>query len=313
MSALTQGLYFLGFIFLVTLLSGGLHKIEEGFVGVYYVGGVLSKHISGPGYNVLFPFITTHHQVQISVQTDTVTDIPCGTSGGVLITFDKIEVVNRLKKEAVYETIKNYTTDYDRLWIYDKIHNEINQFCTKHTLQEVYIDLFDTLDESLVESLQEDLNLWAPGIEILGIRVTKPKIPDAIKANYEKMESERTKLLIVAESQKLKRSEAETNQTQEIIRANSKLEVSKINIQKMINEKTNEKKISEIQNKIDLDKAKFEIDAEFYRATKELETLQKKFSREFLESVTVDALTTNVDFVVGPDIPDYMVRPVANK
>ena len=37
-----------------------------------------------------------------------VVDIPCGTSGGVMIYFDKIEVVNRLKKEGVYDTIKNY-------------------------------------------------------------------------------------------------------------------------------------------------------------------------------------------------------------
>lgn len=43
-----------------------------------------------------------------------------------MIYFDKIEVVNQLKKELVYQTIKNYTADYDRIWIYDKIHHEIN-------------------------------------------------------------------------------------------------------------------------------------------------------------------------------------------
>lgn len=31
--------------------------------------------------------------------------------------------------------------------------HEINQFCSKHTLQEVYIDRFDSLDEQLAESL----------------------------------------------------------------------------------------------------------------------------------------------------------------
>ena len=35
--------------------------------------------------------------------------------------FDKIEVVNRLKKELAFETIKNYTINYDRTWIFDKI------------------------------------------------------------------------------------------------------------------------------------------------------------------------------------------------
>ena len=47
--------------------------------------------------------------------------IKCGTSGGVMIYFDKIEVVNRLNKEFAYETIKNYTINYDRTWIFDKI------------------------------------------------------------------------------------------------------------------------------------------------------------------------------------------------
>jgi len=45
----------------------------------------------------------------------------CGTSGGVLIYFDKIEVVNRLKKDMAWATIKNYTINYDRTWIFDKI------------------------------------------------------------------------------------------------------------------------------------------------------------------------------------------------
>ncbi len=39
--------------------------------------------------------------------------------------------------------MKEYGVYYDRLWIYDKIHHEINQFCSRHTLQEVYIDKFD--------------------------------------------------------------------------------------------------------------------------------------------------------------------------
>ena len=32
----------------------------------------------------------------MTLQTDTVRNIPCGTSAGVTITFDKIEVVNRV-------------------------------------------------------------------------------------------------------------------------------------------------------------------------------------------------------------------------
>ena len=56
-----------------------------------------------------------------------------------------LQVVNRLKKEFVRETIMEYGVNYDKTWIYDKIHHEINQFCSGHSLQEVYIDKFDTV------------------------------------------------------------------------------------------------------------------------------------------------------------------------
>jgi hypothetical protein len=49
-----------------------------------------------------------------------------GTSGGVLVYFEKIEVVNRLNFRMVYDTLLNYTVNYDKLWIFDKIHHEIN-------------------------------------------------------------------------------------------------------------------------------------------------------------------------------------------
>jgi regulator of protease activity HflC (stomatin/prohibitin superfamily) len=71
------------------------HIIEEGHVGVYSRGGRLLEGISEPGLNMALPILTKTYQVQVTVQTDTVLDIPCGTSGGVMIKFDKIEVVNR--------------------------------------------------------------------------------------------------------------------------------------------------------------------------------------------------------------------------
>jgi erlin len=116
-------------------LSFGIHRIDEGHVGVYYRGGKLLDWVTGPGFNVRNPYMTSYEQVQITIQTDEVKNIPCGTSGGVMIMFDKIEVVNQLNKNAVLETVKNYTGDYDRIWIYDKIHHEINQFCSQRTLQ----------------------------------------------------------------------------------------------------------------------------------------------------------------------------------
>mgnify|MGYP000725034242 FL=1 len=136
-----------------------------------------------------------------------------------------------------HDTIKNYTVDYDKTWIFDKIHHEINQFCSSHTLQEVYIDLFDTLDESLAMALQRDASVWAPGIEIIAVRVTKPRIPEQIRRNYETMEAEKTKLLIAEQVQKVVEKEAETERKRSTIEAQMRADVSKITMERRILEK----------------------------------------------------------------------------
>ena len=59
-----------------------------------------------------------------------------------MIYFDQIEVVNILSPGAVYEIVRNYTADYDRALIFNKVHHELNQFCSVHSLQEVYIEIF---------------------------------------------------------------------------------------------------------------------------------------------------------------------------
>ncbi|VDP48296.1 unnamed protein product [Soboliphyme baturini] len=74
-------------------------------------------------------------------------DIVFCCSGGVIIYFDRIEVVNILTSSSVpsclvYDIVKNYTVDYDKPLIFNKVHHEMNQFCSVHSLQEVYIDLF---------------------------------------------------------------------------------------------------------------------------------------------------------------------------
>lgn len=70
--------------------------------------------------------------------------------------------MNKLNKAFVHETIKEYGIHYDKTWIYDKIHHEINQFCSAHSLQEVYIDLFDQIDETMKELIQVRLPLDSP-------------------------------------------------------------------------------------------------------------------------------------------------------
>lgn len=288
------------------MFAGGLHVIPEGYVAVYFSQGRLLNSLGSPGFSSLIPYLQTYELVQVSVQTDEVTNIPCGTSGGVMVNFAKIEVVNRLSKSFVVDTIRNYTINYDHIWIYDKIHHEINQFCSHHSLREVTIDLFDTLDESLMDALQEDCRVWAPGIEILAIRVTKPEIPAKIRKAFEDIESERVRLMMVIEQQRTLLQQREVDKQQKIAVAQSSLEVSKVHIHQMIQEKKNELEISRLKDKSFLEEQKSQADGQYYKMKKELETLQEKLSELYLQYLEADALTSNLKVYFGDSIPDYI-------
>ena len=170
----------IGVVVISVAIALTLHIVPEGHVGVYVRGGRLLDFVSEPGLRMKIPFFTAFTAIDINLQTDKVENIPCGTSGGVLLTFDSIEVVNKLNKSFVLNTLRNFGTDYDKVLIYDKIHHLVNSLCSTHTLHEVYISEFSKLDEMLTEQLQEGCDKWETGIEIIAVRVTKPRIPYAL-------------------------------------------------------------------------------------------------------------------------------------
>ncbi|CAD6196151.1 unnamed protein product [Caenorhabditis auriculariae] len=280
-------------------LTLALHKIEEGHVGVYYRGGALLKGISNPGYHLCAPLITTVKSVQVTLQTDEARNVPCGTSGGVMIYFDRIEVVNILAASSVY----------DIPLIFNKVHHEVNQFCSSHSLQEVYIDLFDRIDEDLKRALQEDLTVMAPGLYVQAVRVTKPKIPEAIRHNYEQMEAEKTKLLVATQHQKVVEKEAETERKKAVIEAEKIAQVATIHQRQLISEKETQKQMSQLEDESHLASEKAKADAEFYRAQKLAESNKLLLTGEFLELKRIEAISQNNKIYYGSDIPNAFIHP----
>jgi len=285
-----------------------LHRVEEGHEGVYYRGGALLQGTSKPGFHMMLPFITTYRSIQTTLQTDAINNVPCGTSGGVMIYFDRIEVVNVLKSNAVFDIVKNYTADYDKPLIFDKVHHELNQFCSGHNLQEVYIDLFDQIDENLKTSIQNDLQDMAPGLKVISVRVTKPKIPEAIRKNYELMEGEKTKLLISTQRQKVVEKDAETERKKAVIEAEKEAQVAKIHYERKINEKESLQTMELIDDSIHLAKEKGRTDAEFYKVQKQAEANMLLLTQEFLELKRIEAMANNNKVYFGPDIPNMFIE-----
>ncbi|KAF7042731.1 hypothetical protein CFC21_052242 [Triticum aestivum] len=301
---------FIAVCFLLVSISAPssiLHQVPEGHVGVYWRGGALLKTITTPGYHLKLPFITQFEPIQVTLQTDQVKGIPCGTKGGVMISFDKIEVVNRLNKDFVYDTLLNYGVHYDKTWIYDKIHHEINQFCSAHTLQQVYIDMFDQIDETMKEAIQRDCTRYAPGIEIISVRVTKPNIPVSIRRNFELMEEERTKPLIAIERQKVAEKEAETQKKIALSEAEKNALVSKILMQQMLTEKDSSKRQQQIDNEMFLARERALADANYYRITKEAEANKLKLTPEYLELRFIESIANNTKIFFGEKIPNMIM------
>merc|ERR1719251_732562 len=209
-----------------------------------------------------------------------------------MIYFDRIEVVNLLEQENVHDIVKRYSADYDKPLIFDKVHHELNQFCSAHNLQEVYIDLFDQIDENLKKAIQDDLKEMAKGLKVHSVRVTKPKIPESIRKNYELMEAEKTKLLISTQRQKVVEKEAETERKKAIIEAEKEAHVAKIQYERMIMEKESNQRINEIEDSIHLAREKSKSDAEFYRVHKMAEANKLLLTPEFIEVKKIESLAS---------------------
>uniref|UniRef100_A0A8C5HK79 Cholesterol 25-hydroxylase-like protein n=1 Tax=Gouania willdenowi TaxID=441366 RepID=A0A8C5HK79_GOUWI len=281
-------------------LLASVHKIDEGHTGVYYRGGALLTSTSGPGFHLMLPFITTYKSVQTTLQTDEVKNVPCGTRW---VCCDLV---------IVYDIVRNFTADYDKALIFNKVHHELNQFCSVHSLQEVYIGLFDQIDENLKLTLQEDLTCMAPGLIIQAVRVTKPNIPESIRRNYELMESEKTKLLISQQTQKVVEKEAETERIKAVIEAEKVAQVAEIKFGQKVMEKETEKKISEIEDGAFLAREKAKADAEYYTATRAAEANKLKLTPEYLQLMKFKAIAANSKIYFGSDIPNMFVDSAGN-
>jgi len=285
------------------LASSGMHTIREGHVGLYWRGGALLQAIAEPGLHWHTPLIEGFAELQTTIQTDSVSNIPCGTSGGVVITFSKVEVVNRLDKILARETVANYTVHYDKPWIFDKVHHEINQFCSRHTLTEVAITLFDQIDEDLAEALKKDCKLYAPGIEIIAVRVTKPQVPANVKHEFEKREAASAALKVAEQQSKVVEAQAATEAKKMTIEAQRDADVALINSQREVTQQKSEQEKQAIKDKMHIDHEKALADAEYYMTMKKAEANKLLFTAEYLEFMRYQHIASNTKIYFGDRIP----------
>eukprot|EP01063_Lacrimia_lanifica_P004554 TRINITY_DN12566_c1_g1_i1.p1 TRINITY_DN12566_c1_g1~~TRINITY_DN12566_c1_g1_i1.p1 ORF type:complete len:314 (+),score=113.05 TRINITY_DN12566_c1_g1_i1:1443-2384(+) len=286
-----------------TLVFDSFHIVNEGYVAVYWRGGALLPDTAGPGLHVKLPFLDRYEEVLVITQTDSVSRIPCGTSGGVTVNFAKIEVVNRLRIDKVAETIRDYGIHYDKLWVFDKIHHEINQFCSKHTLHEVYIEKFDVLDEMLAKKLQDDCDKNNIGISILAVRVTKPEIPQTIKDTFVALEESKQNMLLKTEQLKLQERESEMALSKARAAAEKAQKVREIELNTLILEENKKREMAKIEDVMRSERVRSEADAEAYRVRILAEAEALRLTDSKLKEILYTSIANSTKMYFGENIP----------
>ena len=306
---IVQGI--IAFIAIGAILSipKSIIQIESGKVGIVYRAGKLQETLLNPGFGVKIPYVDSVEQISLSFLTERVKDIPCGTNGGVTIYFELIEVVHRLKRPKVIETVANYSISYAQTWIVDRLHHEINQFCSTSSLQDIYISKFDQIDENLLVQLRKVLNIWAPGIELISIRVTKPIISDKLMAHYSEISNQQTQQLIRKQQRRTILKKVENDGAVKIQKAVKEFDVAKVNMKQQEDEAKKQVEIEMIADKMHVAREKQKADSLQYKIEKEAESNLKKLTPEFLEYIKIKSFSNNLVIVHGDSVPGYIMNP----
>jgi len=156
-----------------------------------------------------------------------------------------------------------------------------------------------------MEALQKDCDKWAPGIDILFIRITKSKIPPTIAKNYEMIEYLKAMRMIAIEEQRVIETKAETQRRVEQITALMEADVNTI---KMAREIDQTKKLllkQELINTIIIEKEKTLAKEYLIYAEAIAEINEYLLTEEYLMLEEIKAFTKNAILFVGIYIPPY--------
>lgn len=141
--------------------------------------------------------------------------------------------------------------------------------------------------------------------------MTKPIIPKTIRSSYEAIESEKAKLAVAVQTQKLVEKEAETERKRALIEAEKAKAVEAVELERALKQRENERQLGAIQNEMVAARAKADADAELYRASKEAEANRIRLTPELLQLEAVRALANNTKVFWGDRLPSLYIDGVA--
>ena len=291
--------------FAITLPSS-VHQCLQGHRCVYYFGGKLQTGISDPGFHLKLPLLTSHYDVQVTWQTDRLTDVMCGSSQGGHAYLD-IEVVNKLNSsdDCMLKVIGEHTIDYDHPLIYDYIPSEVAQFCKNYTLDDIVIREFDKLDEVLLEKLRDNVDSYGLSqcIDIKKVRINRPRLDHEMQQKFLSIENEKKAMELAEREKETQRVHQETETQKQMMEKERQRKTTQVEMEIQLVRAKAEADKKKIEDKMNLDTKTSQAEAEKIRLLKKAEGYETLLSNpDYIRYETMKTAYHNSKIVIG-EIP----------
>jgi len=291
---------------IIACLVDSYHKINEGYVGIYFRHGAIQNRVSEPGVHLMRPFFDDYLEVKIRPERHTMDAVKAITKDGIQNTFREINVITKVSKEKLIFMAKKFGVDFKQSLVFDRIKEDLRIFCANHTIDEVYNTMFLDIVEHVKANVERSIRRLASepsdppdaenGIEILNLVIPKPEIPADIAKNYKQVKVQWTEQLVATQQQKTETIKKETELLKAVADAERQKKVLEITIQERIIEKEGAKNVSLINNEIKKEAENNEADIFKYKLEKEAEANNALYTEEYIKLNLAKALSNNTKF-----------------
>merc|ERR1712029_783622 len=269
---------------IIGLLAHSLHHIDEGHVGVYFKYGALGNSVGHPGLNTMTPWVSTYEQITVRPRSENLTSFSAVTKDAIQIHFHDVEVISSVPQEHVLWLVKKFGVNFRTVLVFDRLREEVKKYAFSHDIDDVYNERFVEMSELVIAETTKNIERLAQGkIEIINLIIPKPKIPEDIAANYQRVKVEWTEKLVAEKEQEKIQVRHETEELKAIADANRLKAVKTIDIEKQILQKEAEKNISAIENERYRLEEENKADVLKYKKEKEAEGNKLVFTDEYLK------------------------------
>jgi len=281
----------------IACIADSYHKINEGFVGIYFRHGALQKKVTEPGVHFSMPFIEEYSEIKVRPETYLMEPVRSITKDGIENTFREITVITTTRKDKLVTMAKKFGLDFKRALVFDRITEELRIFCANHTIDEVYNTMFLDIVETVRENVKSSISrLGEDGIEILNLVIPKPEIPPDIAHNYKQVKVQWTEQLVATQQQKTEKIKKETELIKAVADAERQKAVLEITIQERIIEKEGAKNVSLINNEIKREAENNEANIAKYKLEKEAEANNVLYTDQYVRLNLAKSLSNNTKF-----------------